>query len=76
MSDGTVGLVYSQSLVASGGTPPYAWSLVSGTLPQGLTLSASGVISGTPTKHVPVKFTVRVTAGASLSKALSIRINR
>ncbi|MDO9535530.1 MAG: Ig domain-containing protein [Bacillota bacterium] len=40
---------YSTSLSASGGTTPYKWSLPSGSLPSGLSLSESGVISGTPT---------------------------
>jgi len=48
---GTVCSAYSQSLTASGGTSPYNWSLNSGSvaLPAGLSLSASGVITGTPT---------------------------
>src|SRR5204863_3321907 len=33
----------------SGGTAPYTWTLASGTLPAGLTLSTGGTISGTPT---------------------------
>lgn len=43
----TNGLPFSYALTAQGGVPPYTWS-ASG-LPTGLTLSADGVISGTPT---------------------------
>jgi hypothetical protein len=42
----TVGTAYSVSLSGSGGTTPYTWSLASGALPSGLTLSANGVLSG------------------------------
>src|SRR5258706_7480670 len=49
LADGKVGIAYSQTLMATGGTPGYAWSIFSGTLPGGLTLSGSGGISGTPT---------------------------
>ena len=73
---GAVGIFYSQSLQATGGTPPYAWSFVSGSLPRGLALSASGTISGTPTKQGLSNFTVRVTAGAQATRSFSIRINR
>ncbi|MCW0220506.1 MAG: putative Ig domain-containing protein, partial [Prosthecobacter sp.] len=45
-----VGTAYSQTLSATGGATPYAWAVSSGTLPAGLTLSAStGLLSGTPT---------------------------
>jgi len=50
-----VGNAYSQTLQATGGTPPYTWSLEAGSppLPPGLNLSSAGVISGTPD---PVRF--------------------
>ncbi len=38
---------YSQTLAATGGTTPYAWSLSGGILPTGLALSSGGIISGT-----------------------------
>lgn len=53
---GTVGTPYSFTLSATGGVGPYTWSLVSGSLPAGLSLSSAGVVSGTPSA---------VTTGAS-----------
>ena len=77
LPDGTVSLAYSQSLSASGGKTPYAWSIVSGSLPAGLSLnSTTGVISGTPTVAGITNFTLRVTDanGAQANQALSINI--
>jgi streptogramin lyase len=53
LPDGTVGTYYSTQLAATGGAPPYSWSLEPvSTLPYGLTLNAlSGVISGTATEE-------------------------
>ena len=52
LPNGQVGSGYSGTLAATGGTAPYHWALVSGTLPPGLTLSASGTIAGTPSASV------------------------
>jgi hypothetical protein len=52
---------YSQNLMATGGIGPYTWSISSGTLPSGLTLSASGKLSGTPTTAGNFTFTVLAT---------------
>ena len=46
----TVGVPYSFTLSATGGTPPYVWAwLLDFPAPPGLTLSTTGVLSGTPT---------------------------
>jgi hypothetical protein len=62
------GTPYSQTLAATGGTAPYSWALASGStaLPAGLTLSAGGVISGTPTAPaVPNATTSNFTVGVT-----------
>ena len=74
---GTTGRAYSASLAAVGGWPGYTWSVRSGTvLPEGLSLSPSGVISGTPAVAVTGSFTVQVTdsVGTSNTASLSITI--
>lgn len=45
----TVGTPYSFQLQAAGGSGNYAWKIASGALPNGLTMSVTGLISGTPT---------------------------
>jgi len=53
---------FSQTFTASAGTPPYAWSVISGSLPLGLTLNDStGEISGTLTTVDSNRFTLQVT---------------
>ena len=61
LTAGTVGTAYTATLTASGGTAPYTWSVVSGTLPTGLTLNATGGVSGTPTAAGNYSFTVQAT---------------
>jgi len=58
---GSIGQAYTASLKASGGTPPYKWTLSSGTLPSGVTFSQStGQLSGTPTQSGPFTLTFGV----------------
>jgi Putative Ig domain len=72
-----VGSAYSATLTATGGVPPYTWSLASGSLPAGLALSGSGTISGTPSATGTSSFEVTLTdsAGASVDPPLSITVN-
>ena len=49
LPNGIVGVPYSHAFNAVNGTPPYAFSVVSGSFPAGLTMSAAGVVNGTPT---------------------------
>lgn len=66
LPQGQVASAYSQTLTASGRVTPYTWSVASGSLPAGLTLSAStGVISGTPTTAGTSTFTIQVADAES-----------
>jgi hypothetical protein len=69
---------YNQTLVVSGGAAPYSWSLISGSLPPGITLSSSGQITGTPTTIGTSSFTTQVTDSSNpvqtATRALSITV--
>jgi hypothetical protein len=59
LPSGAPGVAYQAGIEASGGAPPYTWSLTAGSLPPGLNLASnSGVISGTPTSEGTFTFTV------------------
>jgi hypothetical protein len=76
LPDGTVGLPYSQTLQASGGTTPYSWTVTSGSLPDGLSLgAATGEISGTPTSDGTSGFQVTVTDTAGLTAKQAYFLN-
>lgn len=78
---GTEGTAYSQSITETGGAGTPTFSVSTGSLPAGLTLSSSGAISGTPTgPNQTSSFTVKVTDGStvtpqSATQPLSITIN-
>jgi hypothetical protein len=61
LPDGTVAVAYSQTLGVSGGTAPYSFGVTSGALPSGVTLSALGVLTGTPIAAATYTFTIRAT---------------
>ena len=74
------GSPYSQTLTAAGGTLPYSWSIAGGSLPGGLELSTTGVISGNPSTSGTFNFTVRVSDGRqptpqTATKAFSLLVS-
>jgi hypothetical protein len=69
---GNVGVSYNVTLEAKGGLAPYEWSVLSGSLPGGITLDAdTGVISGEPGTSDNYTFTIRVTDSSTEPKVAS-----
>ncbi len=70
-----VGAAYSTTLSASGGSGTKTWTVAAGSLPAGLSLSANGVVSGTPTAPGTASFTAKVAAGgASAQRQFSLGV--
>jgi hypothetical protein len=80
LPNGTVNSSYNQPLQASGGTPPYTWTVASGsTLPPGLTLGSSA-LTGTPTQTGTFNFSLTVTdqstpTAQTKTQALSLTVS-
>jgi len=77
LPSGTIGAAYSQTLTATGGMPPYTWSISSGNLPNGLNLNNStGAITGPPSTSGTFNFIIQVTDANSdtATKNFSITI--
>jgi poly(3-hydroxybutyrate) depolymerase len=76
LPSGTLGSSYSQMIAASPAGGNYTYAVSSGALPGGLTLSANGLLSGTPTANGTFNFTVRATSssGCTGSRSYSVRI--
>lgn len=78
LPDGTVNQGYGPVvLAASGGAPPYAWTIAGGAAPApGLALSSGGMITGTPTTKGSYSGTYRVqdSAGAAATRSLTIAV--
>lgn len=80
LPSGNVGIPYSQQLTSTGGNGgAVSWAITAGSLPagSGLTLSSSGLLSGTPTTATTYNFSVAVTIGGqtSTAQALTLVIN-
>ena len=73
---GRRGKAYNVALTATGGTPGYTWTVLSGALPAGLRLTGD-TIAGTPTTRATSRFTMRVTDanGATADRAFSISVD-
>jgi hypothetical protein len=73
---GQIGVVYTSSLGAAGGRTPYVFSITTGSLPPGLTLSntATGAITGTPTTSGTFVFTASVHDTALLPTSAEMQM--
>jgi len=73
---GTKGVDYFQSIIASGGSEPYTFSLTGGNLPSGTSLSSDGNLSGSPQETGAFDFTVHVSddSGRSDEKSLHLEV--
>ena len=75
LPDAHADIAYSAALRAeSGSGSGYRWALSSGGLPDGLSLSAAGEISGVPAKADTFEFDVRLTDGAGASQTSTVRL--
>src|SRR5205823_9958277 len=74
---GAVAANYSLTFAATGGNLPYTWTVDSGTLPPGLTLTPStGLLGGLPQSSRTFSFVIRVTDSvkATVTKTYSLSI--
>lgn len=56
----------TRTVLGTGGTPPYTWTVTAGALPTGLTLSSAGVLAGTNVSAAGTfAFTAQVTDSAA-----------
>ena len=74
LPNATVGIAYSQALIASGGTGPYSFTVTSGVLPAGLSLSAAGVLSGSATSAGSFSFGVTATGAGACAGSQPITV--
>jgi hypothetical protein len=65
LNSATQNSAYSSTFAATGGTAPYKWAIATGSLPAGISLSQSGILSGTPTVAGSFPFTVAVQDSAT-----------
>lgn len=76
LPDGVVGAPYEFALESRGGSPPLAWTLSEGLLPDGIELTQEGALTGTPKRAGTEEFTVTLadSLGEKFSQSLSLQI--
>ena len=75
LPNGEINLLYSYQLLVSGGVGPFTWIHTTGNWPAGLSLSSTGLISGTPTAlGGPATLTIKATDSLRASSTVSVNI--
>lgn len=75
LPEGAVGAPYIRSLAATGGLPPYGWSIASGGLPPGVNLNTTtGSLAGIPTTTGTFPVTIRVTDAEAATATVPLSI--
>ncbi len=76
LPEARVGSPYSQAVTATGGVSPYSYSLASGSLPPGLALASTGILSGTPLQSGAYSFGLRIrdAAGDATDAMVSLTV--
>lgn len=72
---GSTGQLYQAQLAASGGEPPYSWTISGGSLPPGLTMGNGGLITGYPTSNGAFPLTVKVTDQFSSTATANLTVS-
>ncbi len=75
LADASVGVFYTQIIQVTGGREPYTFTISSGSLPPGMTLSINGGLSGTPTLDGAFAFAVAVADGSGLQTSRNFTLN-
>lgn len=77
LPDAQVSTQYDHTLSASGGTQPYTWAIINGSVPSGLSLASNGEITGTPVSQGTSQFTAQVTDndGKTATGTFSLTVN-
>ncbi len=75
LPDAEVGTPYGVFLVREGGSGPFQWEVVSGSLPEGISLTAEGELTGTPTAPGDASFEVRVQDAGNQSATANLTLH-
>ena len=75
--EATLGVPYDFQLEAVGGTPPYTFTIIDGTLPAGLHLKKSGRLHGRPREVADSTVLIRLedAEGCVVNQAFPVRVN-
>jgi hypothetical protein len=75
LPQGQQGDIYSATFAATGGTPPYSWTVSGGTIPSGIGLNLNGDFAGTPTGTGTFNFAVTVTDSKLKTAAANFNVS-